>query len=183
MALGSGWTTRDFERFWSKVDKSGECWMWKGTLTPKGYGAFCVGPRATHQIFRAHRVSWVLANGRLIPDGLVVRHSCDVPGCVNPSHLLLGTVADNNADIKTRGRGAVGRRNGAYTRPERVRKGEMIGQARLTAAAVSEARRRYAAGGITYKELALERGVSLTTMHRAVTGQTWAHVSSEKVAS
>lgn len=50
-----------------------------------------------------HRVAWELANGP-IPAGLVIRHKCDNPPCVNVDHLELGTVADNVRDRDQRGR-------------------------------------------------------------------------------
>jgi hypothetical protein len=73
----------DSERFWSKVDKSGECWLWRaGTM--RGYGIFRIdsGNRV------AHRVSYVWENGP-IPDGAEVDHMCFNRSCVRPSHLRL----------------------------------------------------------------------------------------------
>lgn len=76
------------------------CMEWIGTKNPQGYGQITIGKRS----FRAHRVAWIVANGRAIPSGLVVMHSCDNPGCINPAHLSVGTTRDNVADRDTKGR-------------------------------------------------------------------------------
>jgi hypothetical protein len=93
------WDT-EVGRFWSKVDKSGECWVWTAkALCENGYGRFYVGKKP----LRAHRYSWELANGP-ITDGLFVCHRCDNPPCVNPAHLFLGTHQDNMQDMVAKGR-------------------------------------------------------------------------------
>jgi hypothetical protein len=51
-----------------------------------------------------HRVAWEQAWGLTIPAGMIVRHSCDSPGCVNPLHLMIGTYQDNMDDKMARGR-------------------------------------------------------------------------------
>lgn len=86
-------------RFWDKVDKSGSCWLWTGSNKPRGYGQIKVEGKT---IF-AHRLSWELAYGP-IPEGLYVCHRCDVPACVRPDHLFLGTQTDNMADRDAKGR-------------------------------------------------------------------------------
>lgn len=63
----------------------------------------------------AHRYIWALANGKEIPEWLVIRHSCDVPDCINPLHLKLGTQGDNVRDMVERGRQAKGEKNGNST--------------------------------------------------------------------
>ena len=77
------------DRFWEKVDKSGDCWLWTGAIT-NGYGVIHSG--ATH-VF-AHRAAYEMSV-QPIPEGLVIDHLCRVPRCVNPSHLEAVTHAEN----------------------------------------------------------------------------------------
>lgn len=81
------------ERFWPKVDKSGECWNWTGVLGGGGYGYISVGGR-TGRDLRAHRVSYEWAHGP-IPDGLEIDHLCQNKRCVNPDHLEAVTKSEN----------------------------------------------------------------------------------------
>jgi hypothetical protein len=55
----------------------------------------------------AHRASFEEFNGP-IPEGMMVRHRCDTPLCINPFHLVLGTASDNGRDMKERGRSKTG---------------------------------------------------------------------------
>lgn len=115
------------ERFWSKVDRGGgpdACWLWTAHKTRGGYGQLRVdGHQAT-----AHRVSWELAHGPIPPGhgyhGTCVLHRCDNPPCCNPSHLFLGTNADNMADMKAKGRQARGDTHGARTHLSNWRRGD-----------------------------------------------------------
>lgn len=88
-------------RFWAKVCKSEGCWLWTAAVNPQGYGLI----KTMAGMSRAHRVSYELNVGP-ISSGRMVRHTCDVPGCVNPSHLVLGTARDNVLDRVSRGRSA-----------------------------------------------------------------------------
>jgi hypothetical protein len=91
------------ERFWAKVCKwPGGCWEWKGQIGHGGYGRLFAGGRS-RESKPAHRVSWELHYGPIPPD-LFVCHHCDNPKCVRPSHLFIGTAADNVHDSMAKGR-------------------------------------------------------------------------------
>lgn len=95
-------------RFWPKVNKADGCWLWTGSVTGGGgmqHGQFTLPrrPDRTQPHIYAHRLSWELAYGP-IPNGLQVCHKCDVPRCVRPEHLFLGTQFDNLADARRKGR-------------------------------------------------------------------------------
>lgn len=115
-------------RFWAKVDKSGECWLWTGGLDKDGYGKFTItlppGSKPKQRHVRAHRYAWELANNRPFPPALVTLHTCDTPRCVRPDHLRAGTQAENRADCVRKGRTARGENSGWFTKPERMPRGD-----------------------------------------------------------
>ena len=100
---GSGESMYDYtlEKFNARLGKTDEngCIHWGLALDSDGYGSVSIKGKAQ----KAHRVSYYLHKG-LIPDGLVVRHTCDVKSCVNPEHLIVGTVQENADDAVERNR-------------------------------------------------------------------------------
>lgn len=86
------------KRFWSKVNKTDDCWLWTGAKTDKGYGRFWKDGKR----LAAHRVSYEIASGP-IEEGLLICHRCDNVLCVRPDHLLKGTHQDNFDNMVKKG--------------------------------------------------------------------------------
>jgi len=91
------------ERFEAKYipEPNSGCWLWTASCWENGYGQISL-PN-TFKIVGAHVASWMLHQGP-IPEGLFVCHSCDMPPCVNPEHLFLGTQKENMQDAARKGR-------------------------------------------------------------------------------
>lgn len=87
------------ERSIEKLPDLPGCWLWFGATDSSGYGSI----RLNGKTFGAHRASWICYKGQ-IPEGLLILHRCDVPCCINPNHLFLGTDQDNAFDKVRKGR-------------------------------------------------------------------------------
>jgi hypothetical protein len=85
-------TSRQVEKFWARVDASGDCWEWTGNTTRNGYGMFSMGAVIGSKM--AHRVVWQILVD-VLPTDLEVDHRCFNPGCVNPDHLEPVTPYEN----------------------------------------------------------------------------------------
>jgi hypothetical protein len=79
------------------------CWDWTGSRNLQGYGVVGLFIDGRPIGIPAPRLQWMHSHGP-IPDGLVIMHSCDNPGCINPDHLALGTQASNLTDMRAKGR-------------------------------------------------------------------------------
>lgn len=148
------------DKFWQKIDRTGECWIWKRGRFKSGYGKVGYGCKQ----LRSHRIAFALSNGN-IPDGLNVLHTCDNPPCCNPAHLWLGTDKDNAADCT-----AKNRRNPLMGSDNPVSK--------LSESVVLKMR-KYHTNDTSYAELGRRFGVSRDAARKAVIGITWKHVSPE----
>lgn len=138
------------------------CWLWTGEIDAYGYGSFFLGKVKEEGKWRkmrakAHRLSWSLHYGDA-PADQEVCHACDMPACVNPVHLFLGTHGENMADRDVKMRQAHGEKQGA---------------AKLTEADVRE----IMASRGTCQSLADQFGVHLATVNDIRRGITWKHLS------
>ena len=162
------------ERFWSRVDTSGDCWLWNASLNRNGYGYICVNGK----VRSSHRLSYEWSYGPT-PAGLCVCHACDNPRCVRPDHLFLGTNDDNMADMVAKGRQAKGDRNGSRLHPDRRARGERSAGAKLTEKSVREIRQMYVCQKFGATRIAKMFGVSKSTVQKVIRGKAWAHVAPE----
>lgn len=197
------------ERFWAKVNKLGpfsinneclgRCWVWVAAKNKQGYGRCWFN----NNTVSAHRVSWELHFGN--PGTMLVRHKCDNPCCVNPTHLTLGTNADNSRDMVRRNRQARGNTHGSRLHPEslkfgddhwsrlhpeRLARGDNSGprlhpetmprggachSAKLTENQVLEIKKQLLQG-VSGRNLALVYGVNPRTISKINVGKSWRHL-------
>ena len=130
------------------------CWIWLGALDSKGYGLY---GGARHRRFKAHRKMLELKLCRPLTDDEVTRHSCDNPPCVNPDHLMVGSINDNNQDCIRRGRHAFGSR---------------IAAAKLSEVDIEEIQKMLNHG--EYQRIIGERfGVTQGAISHIVNGRSW----------
>ena len=121
------------------------CWEYWGQLDKDGYG-----------VTRPHRAMWRRIYGS-IPPKMFVCHHCDNPACFRPSHLFLGTPADNMHDRDRKNRSAYGERSP---------------HAKLTPAKVKAIRE----SPLQQRQLAKKYGVCQATIKEAIHRETWARV-------
>ena len=168
------------KRFWTKVDKSGECWEWLAGKSPLGYGHF----KDAGKTYRAHRYIYESQIGP-IADGLCVCHRCDNPGCVRPDHLWLGTSPENTADKMSKNRHKVVSGDMHYLRrnpelqwlhrnPEKATRGEKHPSSKLTESQVIEI--RSLAQSLSTRTLAEAFSVCPANIKSILKRKTWAHI-------
>jgi len=138
--------------------KVGDCWEWLGKKTAHGYGTLRLptGSRAVNKHDTAHRISYRVFHPEWDGSGCVL-HRCDNRVCWNPTHLFIGTLADNVRDMASK------RRN---------RRGEQHQGAKLTETQVREI--KGSVGGS--KTLAKQYGVTHSNIDHIRSGKTWRHL-------
>ncbi len=82
------------QRFWSRVEKGSDCWLWSGVITPQGYGNWTWRDDGNLRTDSAHHFAFILS-GRKIPDGYHLDHLCRNRRCCNPDHLEPVTPREN----------------------------------------------------------------------------------------
>jgi hypothetical protein len=158
-------------RFWNKVVKKEGCWEFKSCKDRDGYQRFAYKTVDSNKFKHssAHRFM-MLVQGHTIPPGHVIMHECDNPSCVNPAHLRIGTVQDNNLDKLLKGRAV-------------APKGERQAHASLTDEQARQIKSRAVVGtrvgknnGSNLKELAKEFNCKTELVRRIARGELYKHV-------
>jgi hypothetical protein len=164
--------------FWGKVNIHGAngCWIWTGFKNKGGYGTLNVRGR----VWLAHRLSYLLASKKN-PESLCVLHKCDNRSCVNPDHLFLGTIAENNQDMINKGRASfqtgtaihvTGVKHGRYTKPGKTARGERNGSAKIKDSEVSAIRFFFNNGSLSQRLLSKAFGIHIATVNRIINRKT-----------
>lgn len=157
--------------FWSKVIKQDGCWNFQSAKDRDGYGTFSYKLEGSNKYIKtgAHRFM-IMIHGYIIPKGYVVCHHCDNPSCVNPKHLFIGTVADNNLDKKLKGR-------------ERAPKGERQAHASITDDIARKIKSEAVVGwrvgynnGSNISQIAAKYGVKRELVRRIARGELYRHI-------
>ena len=151
------------DRFEAKYipEPNSGCWLWTAYCDVDGYGRLTKmpdeNPHGKRWPYGAHHIAYELFCGP-VPEGMQVLHQCDVPCCVNPDHLFLGTNASNMADKVAKGRQA----QGALT----------CSSNKLTETQILAIR----ADPRQHKEIAADFGVSWSNVSMIKARKTWRHV-------
>ena len=140
-------------RFWKKVEKTDDCWIWTAA-TQGDYGEF--GYRG--KVVTAHTHSYEMATGEKLEHGEWVLHTCDNPLCVNPAHLRKDTPRKNSHDMVEKGRSSYGDKHGL---------------AKLTNQEAIEIRAKYKNNEATGTELAKLYHISQGQVSRIVNCKVW----------
>ena len=140
------------KRFWKKfkITAFNKCWEWLGGINKDGYGKFKIGGAT----ILAHRMSYELAVGEIPPMHFVC-HTCNNPSCVNPVHLWIGTVSDNNRDAIAKGRQLI--RNNA----------------KIDVKTVKAIRQEYKEKHTSHRKLAEKFNISKAQITRILNNQSW----------
>lgn len=130
-----------------------ECWNWRGTFFPTGYGSITVDGKTK----AVHRVSYEHHSGEKIPTGMMACHKCNNKACINPAHIYIGTHGDNMRDVSMTD----------------VHKGENNPKSILTQSQVLEIKSLIRERMTVYNAIAKRYGVSRQAIKDIASGRTW----------
>jgi hypothetical protein len=144
------------DKFMAKVtpEPNSGCWLFDSSWLKGGYGQFVLNKKCK----QSHRLSYEFFCGS-IPDGYVVMHKCDVPCCVNPDHLMVGTMQQNIDDMFKKGRNP-------------IQKGQSNNRSYLTNEQVIAIRSE---NGL-YKDIACKYGITPATVGKIKRRERWSHL-------
>jgi hypothetical protein len=149
-------TDEELSRFWNKVEQTDTCWNWSAATNPSNYSVFTIAGKGT---FSGHRIAFKLITGD-DHTNKILRHTCNNRRCVNPGHLVPGTVKENAEDRV---------RSGSSKNPG-------VGVKKLSPADVILMRAQYHSGLYKMTELARLHNVTLDSVYKAVSARTWAEL-------
>jgi hypothetical protein len=165
----------DYSRFMKKVEITPTCWLWLGGKDHKGYGKFSIGSSRNedgsrrNSMVSAHRFSYEFSYGAIPDDGtyhgVCVLHKCDMPSCVNPDHLFLGTNAENVRDMDAKNR-----------RVTVAKRGSDHANSILNESQVREIVRLHRVEKVTQLQLSKDFGVCHATINHIFMGRLWGHL-------
>ncbi len=138
------------------------CLEWHGYKDVYGYGVLLVSIDGVKKNKKAHRLSYEQTHGD-IGEGKLVCHKCDVRNCIEPTHLFLGTAADNNKDMMNKGR---------YRSGGKPHYGEKNPKAKLTRLQVDSIKVLFKYG-ITQKQIANSLSMHKSSIQRIASGKNW----------
>lgn len=157
------------DRLWARVERDPKtgCLLWRGHVAKNGYGMMKIGRNPT-RYESVHRIAYRIFYGEIPKDRPFVCHHCDVPICIEGSHLFAGTQGDNVRDCWEKGRGFTP--GGA--------KGEEHPNSHLTASQVLDIRARYGSGE-RQTRLAEEYGIRQGHVSNLVLRKSWRHLGEQ----
>ena len=147
---------KQLNNFLGKIEKTDNCWLFKGKISKRGYGYSSFNGRS----YSAHRLAYHILIGN-IPDKMLILHKCDVRNCVNPEHLFIGNQSDNMYDMYQKGR---------YDN-----KGERNSNSKLNSEQVLEIRKMYKEK-YTLKTIAKKFNISIKQISNIINYNQWKNI-------
>ena len=149
-------TDKMWIRFYSKVNRTGTCWLWVGSKNDSGFGTFCLKQGVTRY---AHRIVASYSGLKCSSRKYNVAHTCKVKLCVNPSHLYVETIHAASRNRFKR-----------FPRPMPI--GEDNLNAKLSVRKVKNIKKEFLSG-TAIKVLSYRFGVTYGCIHAVVSGRNW----------